>query len=541
MYDDGATKVVVPKRIADGKPWVLRARFWGHQPQFDIAMLKHGYHVVYCNVSDLFGSPKAVARWDEFYNYLRFEHLFADRVVLEGMSRGGLAIYNWAAANPEKVAVIYADAPVMDFKSWPAGKGKSKGSANAWLKCLEAYSFTEEEALAYTKNPIDNLEPLAKAGIPIIHVVGDNDKVVPVDENTAIAEKRYKELGGIFEVIHKANGGHHPHCLKDPSPIVDFIVKHNKGVTPPKAGRIPVSNKNFHMRGNYNNSRAVFEQTKRGHVAFLGGSITEMEGYRPMVCDFLKERFPQTEFTFTNAGISSTCSDTGAFRLEQDVLSQGTVDLLFVEFSVNDAQDGAFSKKRAIRGMEGIIAKVRSHNPKSDIVMTHFVNGGMLAALKAGKPHVSHDAHAAVAAHYSIANNDLAQELADQINAGTMVWKQYGGVHPNKTGNGMCASMIENALLKEWSRTLPADFTPVAHTKVALMDAMSYQRGRFVPAADIEMDEAWSISVPDWKSIEGNVRTRFEDSTMIHSTTVGSKLTVRFTGTAIGALCPFWS
>ena len=193
MYDNGATKVVVPKDIADGKPWILRARFWGHEPQFDIAMLNKGYHVVYCNVANLLGSPTAVKRWDDFYNYLRFEHLFNDRVILEGMSRGGLIVYNWAAVNPDKVAAIYADAPVMDFKSWPGGKGKGPGSKGTWKHCLAAYGFTEEQAMAYTKNPIDNLAPLAKAGIPIIHVVGDVDKVVPLAENTAIAQARYKK------------------------------------------------------------------------------------------------------------------------------------------------------------------------------------------------------------------------------------------------------------------------------------------------------------------------------------------------------------
>ena len=80
MYVNGGNKVVVPKKAADGKPWVWRARFWGHEPQFDIAMLNSGYHVVYCDVGNMFGSPKAVARWNEYYTYLRFEHLFADRV-----------------------------------------------------------------------------------------------------------------------------------------------------------------------------------------------------------------------------------------------------------------------------------------------------------------------------------------------------------------------------------------------------------------------------------------------------------------------------
>jgi len=221
MYKDKGRMVVVPKKVADGKPWVWRARFWGHEPQFDKAMLEKGYHVVYCDVANLYGAPAAVERWNEFYKYLREEHGFAEKVVLEGMSRGGLIIYNWAIANPGKVAAIYGDAPVMDFKSWP-GHGKPG--------ILKAYGFkSAEEAKAYKGNPVDNLAPLAKAGVPIIHVVGDADKVVPISENTSVAEKRYKEMGGVFLVIHKEKVGHHPHSLKDPTPIVDFVVKHTAG------------------------------------------------------------------------------------------------------------------------------------------------------------------------------------------------------------------------------------------------------------------------------------------------------------------------
>ena len=51
--------------------------------------------------------------------------------------------------------------------------------------------------------------------------------MVPVAENTAIAQQRYLAMGGVFEVIHKAGVGHHPHSLEDPQPIVDFVVKHN--------------------------------------------------------------------------------------------------------------------------------------------------------------------------------------------------------------------------------------------------------------------------------------------------------------------------
>ncbi len=218
MYKEKGRTVVVPHKVAQGKPWVWRARFWGHEPQFDVAMLNKGYHLVYCDVGGLYGSPEAVSRWNDFYKYLHEKHSFSQKAVLEGMSRGGLIIYNWAIANPDKVAAIYGDAPVMDFKSWP-------GHDNRGI--IRAYGFkSADEAKAYKGNPIDNLEPLAKVGIPIIHVVGDADPVVPVSENTAIAEKRYKKLGGTFEVIHKEKVGHHPHSLKDPTPIVRFIEKH---------------------------------------------------------------------------------------------------------------------------------------------------------------------------------------------------------------------------------------------------------------------------------------------------------------------------
>ncbi len=218
--------VVAPKTAAPGKPWIWRARFFGHEPQTDVALLEKGFHVAYTDVAGLFGSPKAVAIWDRFYAYLTQVHGFAARPALEGMSRGGLIVYNWAAKNPDKVACIYADAPVCDIKSWPGGKGAGPGSPADWAQCLEAYGMTEEQALTARCNPIDHLEPLARAGVPLLHVVGDTDEVVPVAENTAILEERYKALGGSIQVIHKPGVGHHPHSLQDPTPIVQFILSH---------------------------------------------------------------------------------------------------------------------------------------------------------------------------------------------------------------------------------------------------------------------------------------------------------------------------
>ena len=49
-----------------------------------------------------------------------------------------------------------------------------------------------------------------------------------------------------------------------------------------------VSDDHYHLRGSLTNSKHVFESTKRGHVAFIGGSITEMNGYRPLMIAYLQ-------------------------------------------------------------------------------------------------------------------------------------------------------------------------------------------------------------------------------------------------------------
>jgi lysophospholipase L1-like esterase/pimeloyl-ACP methyl ester carboxylesterase len=228
--------VVTPRVAAEGTPWIWRARFFGHQPQADIALLNQGYHVAYTDVGNLFGAPEAVEIWNGFYEYLTKNHRFHARPALEGMSRGGLIIFNWAKVNPGKVSCIYGDAPVCDFKSWPGGKGTGKGGGGAWQSCLTAYGFTEAEALVAKVNPIDGLQALAAARVPILNVVGDADVVVPVAENTAILEKRYAGLKGPIEVIHKAGIGHHPHSLKDPKPIVDFVLGNRRDLTIVLAG-----------------------------------------------------------------------------------------------------------------------------------------------------------------------------------------------------------------------------------------------------------------------------------------------------------------
>lgn len=219
--------VVAPKRELPGRPWVWHGEFFGHKPNPDIALLGRGFHVVYVSIPDELGSPRAVGHWNQVYAELTARHHLGPKPALVGLSRGGLYCYNWAIANPDKTSCIYADAPVCDFRSWPGGKGKGPGSARDWKLVLERYGFaTEAEALAFKGNPVDNLAPLARAGVPLLHVYGDADEVVPWDENTGVVAQRYRELSGSITLITKPGVKHHPHGLEDSTPIIDFIAHH---------------------------------------------------------------------------------------------------------------------------------------------------------------------------------------------------------------------------------------------------------------------------------------------------------------------------
>jgi len=221
--------IAEPAKPLPGNPWVWCMEFpWAFSyrcgaPEF----LQKGFYYGHVEVGNTFASPDALRIMEKFYRKAVAIGL-SPKVALMGLSRGGLYAYRFAVNNPEKVSLIYGDAPVCDFKSWPGGKGKSKRSEKDWQSLMSCYRFKDEtEALNYPGNPVDNLKILAEHKIPVLHVVGELDTTVPVAENSDVVEKRYKELGGMIQVIRKKSVHHHPHGLDDCTPIVEFIMKYN--------------------------------------------------------------------------------------------------------------------------------------------------------------------------------------------------------------------------------------------------------------------------------------------------------------------------
>lgn len=237
----GKFSVIKPKKAAPGKPWIWRSLFWEKLPLViaaDLQLVDQGYHVVIV-YGDVAGHPSGNEAIDAAYKLLTEEHGFSKTLSMGAMSRGNLSLFRWASANPEKVESIYIDNGVCNVFSWPAGKNvpgnnsTSKGDKGSWKDFKKKFGFkTDAEALASKESPIDLLEPLAKANVPILMMCGMKDEAVPYAENGAIMKKRYTKLGGSIQILEENIG--HRHGLKDPTPVLDFIIKHTPVPATPK-------------------------------------------------------------------------------------------------------------------------------------------------------------------------------------------------------------------------------------------------------------------------------------------------------------------
>ena len=534
--------LIVPKIPAPGKPWIWRTEFFGHEPQADLALLAHGFHVAYIDLQNLYGAPVAMGHMDALYSHVRQEFGLAPKVVLEGFSRGGLFALNWGAKNPQQVACIYNDAPVCDFKSWPGGKGTGKGSPGDWERLKSVYGFaSDDEAIAYPRNPVDNLAPLAKQKIPLLHVCGETDDVVPIDENSRLVFQRYQALGGPMTLIAKPHCNHHPHSLKDPTRIVNFVLTHTGFADRVRAATTPYGYDYVALRGGLNRCRGKFEQEKTGRVAFLGGSITAASGWRDQVCEELKRRFPETRFEFINAGIPSLGSTPGAFRYQRDVLGQGPVDLLFEEAAVNDDTNG-FSAIEQVRGMEGIVRQARLANPQLDVVLLHFVDPGKIDQINRGEVPSVIANHEKVAEHYGIPSLNLAREVTERIHAGEFTWAQdFRDLHPSPFGHDLYAKSVQRLFDAAWNEgAARSDVNVPAQPLPAPLDPFSYFRGRLANPQDLleskslTLDQDWKL-VPAWEPIDGaGTRPGFVKVPTLVAESAGATLKLKFQGSGVG-------
>ncbi len=191
--------------------------------------LAAGFHVAGVDVGPSCGSPAAAKVCQEFYEHVVAHYGLNKRARIMGHSSGGLIAYGWAIRNPACVDRIAGICPATDFRSYPG----LAGVVAVPTKGLD-YGLTLEELSrrAGEFNPIDNLAPLAKAGVRILHLHGDHDTLVSTSANSTELALRYQKLGGAAEIVvlpglgasRASSRGHDGPELYNSAALVKFLL-----------------------------------------------------------------------------------------------------------------------------------------------------------------------------------------------------------------------------------------------------------------------------------------------------------------------------
>jgi pimeloyl-ACP methyl ester carboxylesterase len=224
VVDRQAAFLIEPKE--DGargdKPWVWYAPTLPGLPGAEETwmfrkFLDAGIAVAGIDVGESYGAPRGRAGYTALYKELVERRGFSRKPGLLARSRGGLMLYNWAVEHPDAVGCIAGIYPVCDLRSYP-GVEKAAG----------AYGLTPQQLADELEkhNPISRVELLAQAGVPIFHMHGDMDAVVPLKQNSGALAENYRKFGGKMTLTVIKGEGHTmwPGWFQSQE-LVDFVVE----------------------------------------------------------------------------------------------------------------------------------------------------------------------------------------------------------------------------------------------------------------------------------------------------------------------------
>ncbi len=205
------------------QPWIFYAPTLpgypdAHEKWMHEQFLAAGVAVAGIDVGEAFGSPAGREAFTQLYRELTEKRGYAKRPCLFGRSRGGLWVSAWAIEHPDCVSGIVGIYPVFDLRTYPGVD-----------KAAPAYELSpqELEAKLPEHNPIERVSVLAEAHVPAYFIHGDEDKVVPLQENSAEFARRYEAAGAGDDVtLTIVEGQGHNfyegffHCQE----LVDFAI-----------------------------------------------------------------------------------------------------------------------------------------------------------------------------------------------------------------------------------------------------------------------------------------------------------------------------
>ncbi|MFI4911124.1 MAG: SGNH/GDSL hydrolase family protein [Sedimentisphaeraceae bacterium JB056] len=269
-------------------------------------------------------------------------------------------------------------------------------------------------------------------------------------------------------------------------------------------------------------------------IAYIGGSITEQQGWRDGTFDNFVKTYPDVEFTQINSAIPGTNSQLGAARIDRDVLSKDP-DLVFIEFAVNDG-NSEYSQKT----FEGMVRKIYDADINTDICFVYTIwNGQIEKYLYNGRYQPSASGMEVVAEHYGVPSIHMAFYAAKLLREDKLVFKaplstkdkiafSPDGVHPyTQTGHPLYTRAVVDSLVEiENASTAGERIVPLALHKDDWQDA------KLVSLSEVRKSESWQEITTKKSKLFAEFGKFMPRIWMADKN--GSSISFAFKGTAVG-------
>ena len=193
-------------------------------------------------------------------------------------------------------------------------------------------------------------------------------------------------------------------------------------------------------------------------IAYLGGSITwggnadpvDLNSWRAIVSRWFVENLPDSLVTNINAGIGSTGSFYGSYRVYDDCQLGSPLppDLMFLEVTANDTYD-KLTEEQVKVNVESIIRQAYAANPKMQIIIIHVTDWPTKNTVSTQRKWI-----AQIADHYGIPQIAVGEKMYNVLlkdNGGVAptsqtdeAWTKYitDYCHPSNAGHALYAEYI---------------------------------------------------------------------------------------------------